>query len=236
MKKISLFVLIFLLSSSLYGYSKKIIFSAFSNMQNAQRSLQGFKETNSYQKLDALAKANDFTIHARVSGRYYIVVAEPFFSESTAQEAFRIGKKEYRNAYMNTYEPPEEPKKKLVKEPLIKKVPEIKKPDKPVKIDKEESVVVQEIKKSIKIQKPQEIKNIEKNETKVVVKELKTVETEKTEIEKIVEEHNKTNNSLEKTKEFAFNILDILLYLFLAIILGVIIFYFIKFKRVYDEY
>jgi len=252
MKKIILVALLLSLFSSLHAYSKKIIFSAFSNMENAQRSLQGFKETNSYKEIESLAKANNFIVHARISGRYYIVVAEPFYSKDVAKKAFRLGKKEYRNAYMNTYEAPTKPEERVVVKTSTEELKSIEKHvevEKKEKVEQEKNTTVVQIKSSqeleLKEKELNEIQEIDKNETKETIEEFNdSQEMEKTEeldtnlseIKKTIAEQNKTKISVERTKEFAFSVLDTLLYLFLATIFGVAIFYFVKFKRVYDEY
>ena len=216
MKKVLFLSFLFVAVTSLEAYSKKIIFATFSNEQNAQKSLNSFEKTESYEKLKKLSLKHDFKIYTRASGRFYIVVAEPFFQRKTAVKAYKIIKQKYKNLYANIYTPPEtqqvDSNKSLLKDNKKEKV--VKVEEKDTKILKVAKVPVKSI----------QITTLEK-------KKAETLEVKAVEEEIIVKE-----KSLEKTVDFAMDILDILLYLSVVIFLGVIIYYYIKLKRIYDEY
>lgn len=207
MQKILFILLIFSLFSCLQAYSKKIIFSAFSTTERAQNSLSMYAQTDSYKELYKLSLEHNFKVYTRASGKYFIVVAEPLLSQEVGVLVYDLVKKEYKGTYLNNYEAP---KNEVAIKTTLQKSKEI--------VEKKEP-----------IQAKQEAKQI----IEVPQKEKKTQEKVKT--PQVIEE-KENKKSLEKTKEFAMDILDILMYIAIVLILMVVIYYFRKFKRIYDEY
>lgn len=211
-------MLIFSLFTTLHAYSKKIILSSFSNMENAQKSLEEFKKTSSYKQINALEKTNDFKIYPRASGKYFIVVIEPLLSKELGYEVYRLAKQEYKHAYPISYEPP-------VITPVveIEETPEL---EEQIDIENETKPIIEQNETKPIVLEKNETKPIvlEKNETKPVIVPVKK-EQEKT-VFKVEENQSKDN----------LTILDYIFYAFLVLLLSVFIFYFIKFKRLYDEY
>jgi len=188
MKKVFLFLLVLLFTTSLQSYSKKIIFASFSNQTNAKNSFNTFKKTSSYTELNKLAKENNFKIYVRQSKKYYIVVAEPIRLESTGIKAHKLVKQEYENVNLNTYLPPE-----------IVTVKDIE----PKNLTKD-AIRVKAIKKQI--EKKEEIK------------------------EKVVTIKTATPLSL------SMDIWSILKYVLMVSFLSILIYYYIKLKRIYNQY
>jgi len=212
MRKILLLMLLLFMVSSLQAYSKKIILSAFSSDANAQRSLEMFKKTRSYAELYKLSKKANFKIYVRESGKYHIVVAEPILSRELGVEAYHIVKKEYKNAYLNAYEVPKQIIEKEAVE--VKKVKIIEAPKK-VQTLKVEKQVIEE--------SPKEVNTTE------IKKELKS-SLDRT---SIVADNA---DSIEKSIDFAMDLIDILKYVAIFIVFMVLLYYYRKFKRIYDEY
>ena len=178
MKKVFLlFILLF--TSHVQAYSKKIIFASFSNKANANKSLNAFKKTFSYTKLNNLAIKNGFKIYIRQSGKYYIVVAEPIKLESVGIKAYKLVNQEYEKVNLNTY--------------LAQEI-----------------VSVEDIKR---------VKPIEKYvEKKVKIKE------------KIVTTKTKTSSNYD------IDIWSILKYVLIISFFFILIYYYIKLKRIYNQY
>ena len=166
MKKIIFLVFLFLAFTSLHAYSKKIVFTTFMKQENAKTSLQDFQKTLTYKEIDTLGKKYDFKIHTRESGKYFIVVAEPFKSKKLLQKVYNLAQVEYKDAYYINYE--------------LSKV------------------------------------NLE---AKIVKKD-----------------ENISQHSIKKEDEVDIDVIDVLLYLSIALILSAVIFFYRKFKRIYDQY
>ncbi len=231
MKNIVLLTLFLLLTSStLSAYSKKIIFSAFSNEKNANTSLEDFKKTSQFTRLNQLSRENNFKVYVRDSGKYFVVVAEPIYNKKVGIESFNLVKSNYKSAYTRVYEKLFLEKKvveKKIIETKIVKVVEIKKI-----IEKKE-----ELKKDINetiLPVTSIVKEI--NSTKEIVKEVKK------EILEIKNQEVKVETSPEKMivyKKVDDKIIDVwsvVRYVVIFFFLFVVTFYYIKFKRLYEEY
>lgn len=168
MKKIIFILFLFSIFTSLHAYSKKIVFSTFTDHENANKNLEKFEKTQTYKTIYSLSKKHNFKIYTRKSGKYFIVVAEPLNSQKLLTQTYALAQVEYKDAYY---------------------------------IDSEISQLSKEKKK--------------------VEKETKKIELETT---------------LEKKEDFNISSVDILLYFTIVLILGVIIFFYIKLKRIYDQY
>ena len=225
-------ILLLILSSSAWGYSKKIIFSSFTTKQSAEKSLSRFLKSAKSTKLNSLAQENNFEVHIRQSGKYYIIVAEPLTDKTLLLKTLKIVKKSYKQAYPNNYTPPvvEVVEEEVLKEVVVAKTQELN--------VSEEKVVVAVEEKQI-----EKVKEVEVPLHPVV--EQKTVDTNTTDVNRTkqesVAEIVESNISVKKVIETPYteNTIDlelILKWLLLFVILSVMIFYFIKFKRIYDEY
>jgi len=219
MRKIPLLTLLLLLmASSMQAYSEKIILSTFSNEANAKKSLESFKKTASYEELSGLAKKNDFKIYARESGRYHIIVIEPIRSKKVRLQAYDIVKKDYKKAYVSRCAIPKksEPKKLQVKQKEIikKEVPKLEKP-KP-------------------LESPQKVKKENVKESKPQVA-LKANHEKNVRVEKKIA-INDNADSIAKTIDFAMDLVSLLKYAVIFLVFAVLLYYYRKFKRIYDEY
>ncbi len=224
------FLLIFVLSDSLLAYSKKIIFSSFETQQKAQKYFDAFESKGKkYDALLKLAKEKDFKVYVRKSGRYHIIVAEPFTDKNTLYRVMKIAKMNFTHPYVNKYSSP-------------KKVQAIQ--EKPVKI---EPVVIEKIdenvtnesnatkinKRSLEFQeivvKRPIIEELESNET---IQELKPPVTQ----ERVLESNATESQVVAPQESQELDLWMLFKWLLLFVVVGTMIFYFIKFKRIYDEY
>jgi len=223
-------ILLLILSSSAWGYSKKIIFSSFSAKQSAEKSLSRFLKSTKSAKLNSLAQKNNFEVHIRQSGKYYIIVAEPILDKKLLLKTLKIVKKSYKQAYANNYTPPEVVVEEIPKEVLVEKTQELNVSD--------EKVVV-----AVEEKKTEEVKEVEVPLHPVV--ETKTMDINTTDVnmtkQESVVETLESNISVKKEietlyKEDKLDLGLIFKWVLLFVVLSVMIFYFIKFKRIYDEY
>jgi len=70
----------------------------------------GITGNSAYKKLEKLSIENNFKVYVRESGKFFIVVAEPFYDRKIAIKAYKLIKIKYKNLYANLYTPPEEKK------------------------------------------------------------------------------------------------------------------------------
>jgi len=248
MKKILFLILILSLTTLLQAYSKKIIFVSFSSEKRALNSLNLFKKSSNYKKLDKLAKENDFKIYTRASGKYYIVVAEPLLLRSVGVQAYKLIKKSYKHAYPAPYVPLVVEEKIVVKE-KIKEKPKPKKEVVKVVQKQKMPTIPKDINKTKEVVKPV-IKEIDKEEAKE-----KSVAQREIIIDEMINKGDKLEDLNLELKEFVLkivtNIMDnfnnisldfnldnwsILKYLSIFFVLLILLYYYIKFKRIYDEY
>ena len=225
-------ILILILSSSAWGYSKKIIFSSFSSKQNAEKALENFLNTpKKSQKLITLAEKNEFKVHIRQSGKYYIMVAEPITNKILLSKTIKIVKKSYKQAYANKYTPPI----------VITEVPD------ELLLEKTQELNVSVAKEKIIQKKAQEVvKEVQEVEVPLhpsfdsSTLDVNTADINRTKNETFTEplESNVSVNKEIETlyKEDKIDLELLIKWLLLFVVVSVIIFYFIKFKRIYDEY
>ena len=81
------------------GYPKKILMGTFSSQAGADKILQEFKKDALYEELFALSKEKGFVIHVRPLGTHHILTAEPFKEQSTFENAMKLVKSKFKEAY-----------------------------------------------------------------------------------------------------------------------------------------
>ena len=213
-------ILLLILSSSAWGYSKKIIFSSFTTKQSAEKSLSRFLKSSKSSKLNSLAQKNNFEVHIRQSGKYYIIVAEPLRDKTLLLKTLKVVKKSYKQAYPNNYTAPEREKTQelnVSKEKVVVAVVE--------KETREEAKAVE-----IPLHPVVESKTVDTNITDVNI-------TKQESVVEVAESNISVKKEIETLyKEDKIDLELILKWVLLFVILSVMIFYFIKFKRIYDEY
>ncbi len=225
MKFILWFMMLILLSSSAQAYSKKIIFSSFSDKISAQKSLDSFMSNSKKSKtLSKLAEDNEFKVFVRQSGKYHIIVAEPIKNRTILKQTLKIVKSKYKQAYPNNYTPPKvpiaKPKKAQIQElNTSKKLQEVK----------VSHPVVKEIVLDVN-------KTKEEESVKVIQETNTTLETNTTSLEENSTVTAPVTEVIVPAKEAELDIEAILKWMLFVLILSVMTFYFIKFKRIYDEY
>ena len=231
MNKLFFLLIILFASISLEAYAKKIILVSFSTQARADAMMEKLPKLSP--SLYTLAKKHDFHVRLKKSGKYYILVAEVFTDKEVLNSALQKIRKSFKGAYVSNYK---YPKKKVVAKAkaIIAQVQhEVVKP----KVQRvEESIVAKNIEKptqvlvqkELKIQKQPEIK-IEP--AKEVMKKLEKVIAPKTIQKKVQEPTGKEEigqTFLEKHFQWKYVIF---------LIVGLIgVYYYIKFKRIYDEY
>jgi hypothetical protein len=213
MRKLFFIFLFFIFSlTSLDAYSKKIIMISFSSKTKAQLMMKSLKKKNP--SLFKLSKKYKFSIKMRRSGKYYILVAEPFKDKKILKKALKSIRKDFKSAYVNNYTEVKKTATKVVenKKPILKKTLE--------------SIEKNSVVKTTKVLK-------EKKEQVVVEKSKKQLETKSKE---------PLGNSLLEAQRIEQLVMDNFKkyfhwsYIVILIFLGVLIHYYIKFKRIYDEY
>ncbi|MCX6052004.1 MAG: hypothetical protein NTZ60_05770 [Campylobacterales bacterium] len=278
------------------GYPKKILMGTFSSQIGADKVLQEFKKDASYEELFSLSKEKSFVIHVRPLGTHHILTAEPFKEQSTFENAMKLVKSKFKEAYgtgadaayMQTDEiveknetlviapiKKEETKKvdtnktQLAYEPVIKA--QAKKVDTNISASKKEIIIDQMLIKPTMEEKNTTIKEtnttgsitqplVEDNNSQALV--MPTVEIEKVQEVKIEKEtfvdtifklfHSKQqdeavqNPSKKETslapeeiireRDDSFSIMDYILFLLFAALMGAAVHYGLKFKKIYDEY
>ena len=97
-----IFLSLFLLNSSLSGYSKKIVVGSFNSETNAKRLLNKLPSLISdYSELKQLIKKDNAVIQIKEINNYYLVVIEIFLNEDIAEKSLKIIKKRFKYAYIN---------------------------------------------------------------------------------------------------------------------------------------
>ena len=223
MNKIFLLLAFIVLTSSLQAYSKKIVMATFSNKENATKMIESLPEVAP--SVYKLSKKHKFIFKTRKSGKYYILIAEKFTDKKVLNTTLKKIKRAFKGAYSNNYTPPKElekpkavkPKKVIVvkkekiKQAIVKKV---------VKKEKTPKAIVK------KVVKPEKIELVKKENIaeKPIVKKVIPVKKEP-----------KNNSQLETAKQIFADYFQ-WWYAVLLIIAGVLTYYYIKFKKIYDEY
>ncbi|MDQ7044998.1 MAG: hypothetical protein Q9M32_03675 [Sulfurimonas sp.] len=204
MQRILYLLLLTAFSFSLEAYSKKIILASFSTEQRADAMIASLPQRSP--SLYKLSQKYDFDIKIRVSGKYYILVAEVFRDKKVLDTAFKSVKKRFKGSYITNYKEIETLK---VEKKVEKKV-----------VKKEIILEIQKVIPKIKIM-PKEI-----------TKEKEIVENIKVE----------PSDSMSRTKEKALMFYEEYktyfswYYIVIFFILSILAYYYIKFKRIYDEY
>lgn len=250
--KIFLAVLyIFLASSLLQGYSKKIVLGTFANKANADRQ---YEKLNliipQYKLLQELAEVNGFDVHVRPFGKYHIVVVEPIKNSGVLNESLQIVRGGFKKALVSDTEPAtpsklkQEPRAELpqpvkdVKKEFPKAILEPKKelPMPILEMKKEDVATTENMPAAIPSVEMKDLgqKQPPQNNLKEEIKELSgqkaPLPTEKGAL-KGTEENCPPPTLGEVISEY-FN----WTYLLFIIILAVGAYYFLKLKKVYDQY
>ncbi len=228
MKFILWFMMLILLSSSAQAYSKKIIFSSFSDKISAQKSLDSFMSNSKKSKtLSKLAEDNEFKVFVRQSGKYHIIVAEPIKNRTILKQTLKIVKSKYKQAYPNNYTPPKVP----IAKPKKAQIQELNTSKKLQEVKVSHPVVKEIVLDVNKTKEEESVKVIQETNTTLEAKEINTT---------IVEENSTVTTPVTEiivpAKEVELDIEAILKWMLFVLILSVMTFYFIKFKRIYDEY
>lgn len=232
MKILSVFLSLFLAGTLLHGYSKKIVLGTYSKEINAKKEFDKLHSIiPEYAELQKIAKENDLKIHVRPFGKYYIVVVEPIRDRKVLYTSLNIIKKGFKKAFVSDAPVIEE------ENTLKEDVKAEQKKEMPLK-ESEEAVI--EVKEEHNISKETNI--IEKEQVLESTADKKSSESNLSLTKPPVLKTNKSELS-EKTKEcITPGVLDRTLnyfswsYLIFAVLLGLIIYYISKFKKIYDQY
>ena len=216
MKNILLLFLFVVLSSNLSAYSKKIILASFATHDRAQKMKNSLPERTP--TLYNMTKRYDFGFVVRKAGKYYMLSAEVFTNEKALSIVYKEAKKRFKGSYFNDQTSALKKKKQQSFEVEAPKV-EILAP-------KEMIVIRRQFKKHVEVVEQNSSKIEEKNDTIAVVEKNDTIV--------VVEKIKPVQITIKKESSF----LDFFHWSYLVlIIIGVLlIYYFIKFKKIYDEY
>lgn len=211
MNKLLLFLILLFISVSLEAYAKRVILASFTTEERADTMMQQLPTLRP--SLYSLAKKHNFQIKLKKSGEYYIVIAEVFKDREVLNDALKQIRKSFKGAYVSTYKYP----KKEALRPQVEVVAIKKEPLKPI----------------VKEVEVETSKNI--NETKYVLPKKEHVEASPKEVSENIVATQKFEIFLEKPlgifkKYFEWS------YVITIVLSLIIVRYYIKFKRIYDEY
>ncbi|DAB27924.1 MAG: hypothetical protein A2513_09190 [Sulfurimonas sp. RIFOXYD12_FULL_33_39] len=254
---------IFLASSLLHGYSKKIVLGTFSDKANADRQYEKLSiAIPQYKLLQELSEVNNFDIHVRPFGKYHIVVVEPIKNASVLNESLQIVKGGFKQALVSDVESASESVDKVKKEIKIelpkavleqkKELPK-KEPSKPVAELKQEfpmpvptpqineQEVVVEVNKNLPVQtadksiEQPEQNQLAQNNLKDDIKEL-TKQNEALSTEQNTSQLADDKVCPPPSVSDVFSEYFSWTYLLILLIIGILAYLFMKFKHIYDQY
>ncbi|NPA59084.1 MAG: hypothetical protein GXO30_01250 [Epsilonproteobacteria bacterium] len=100
---ISIFM-IFMISSNLSAYSRSIVVSTYAKKKDAKLALTSTqKKYAKFSRLVEYAKENDFEVNILKTGKYFVIVVEPFFDKTTLKKALKKIKEEFSTAFATNY-------------------------------------------------------------------------------------------------------------------------------------
>ena len=235
------------MSVSLEAYSKRIILISFSTKERADSMMKELPALSP--SLYTLAKKHNFEIKLKKSGKYYILIAEVFKDKKVLNTALKKIRKRFKGAYVSTYKY------------SSKKVPKVEK--KVLKVE-EKTTIKEILKQEVTFTAKKEVPKKEIAKDVVEVKVATPVEVPPVLIQKVVPEAIKIEPKIEtietKVKEILpkvstevlikevekETIFDKILRIFqknfeyshiIILILAILVLrYYLKFKRIYDEY
>lgn len=219
------FLLFFIMVNvSLEAYSKKVILGSFLTQERAHNEMKKFSKTSPI--VVSLSKNNNFDLKVRKSGKYYIVVAEVFHDRKVLNAFLREIRKTSKGSYVSNHT--------VAKKTIVKKPQEIVLKEIPEEVSK---IEVAEMKES-KIETKQKPKTEEKKHEipKETIEAKKKILTQNQVIQSPIEKQ------MQRTSEQFSVVFDIFkeyfqwTYVISFIIFVVFTYYYIKFKRIYDEY
>lgn len=226
MNKVFLLFFLVVFTVSLEAYSKKVILASFSTETRAQKMINELPKVSP--SVISLAKKYNFKLKIRKSGKYYILVAEVFNDKKVLKTSLKEIRRRFKGAYVGNYKPSDSTAQTKV-QTKIEKAPKL-----------------------LSHKKRQETTNIAlENKPKAKEKKIEVVQKEilesKTQIiEKEVNQDSYIKSSFDKQLErfqdqflIAWDIFKTYFewtYFILFIVFIVFVRYYIKFKRIYDEY
>ena len=172
MKFIYLFIFVIFFSLTLNAeYIRSIRIGTYPSLVVAENSLVEIDNFVLSQKtIEDLIQSNDFIFKVRESGKYYVIVAEPFTDRKTLQEVLDTLRLEYQDIYVTKLK---NMPKRARKEETLDSVVEDKK-----EIVAEDQNFIKEEEITLKTPVPIEIKQVALPETKII-KVVKKVEKSK---------------------------------------------------------
>ena len=240
-----LFLLIFIFSSvSLHAYAKRVILASYSTKDRAESMLKTLPTLSP--TLYKLAMQHDFDVKIKESGKYYILFAEVFRDREVLNTALKKIRKSFPGAYVSSYQYPEvEEVKKVVpkKKTNIVKPKEVTEKKALVSELENKQTLKENVKPAIIIKKETPKPKLQMQEQKKIVLDVKpSVSQEKSLLKKetvkavVLKTAEKTQETaLDRTKHIFLDYFE-WSYLVILVIGLVILRYYIKFKKIYDEY
>ena len=255
MKKIIyLLTIVLLLQVNLFGYAKKIVFGSFKGEKNAKYLAKQVEKFVAKDKdLSKVLKSNNISVYVNKVGKLNQVSIRVFPNKTLLLNSIKIIRKKYKDAYIQSTTPltkkaikatkKQEIKKKI--EPIVKTKPTIiiKKQEKEKEVisaivlkNKKQTIVKKTTVKPAKKQEVKKIIKLEKNKEQNKTKKLSTNVEENTIMKSI---HNILKNiDIKKYSQVFLDYLPPINFatILLFIVFIVLIYYGLKFKRLYDQY
>ncbi|WP_455757827.1 hypothetical protein [Sulfurimonas sp.] len=252
MNRFLLILLFIFFTVDLSAYSKKIILASFSSQERAQKMKDSLPQRTP--TLYKMTKKYDFKFVIRKSGKYHMLSAEVFTRSKALDIVFKEAKKRFRGAYYNNQTSSLEAKKEVIEVEAVK-VETVEKDkiivqrkiktdlnttlvennttaieDKNITLVKKEIVTVED--KNITLAKKETVTIEDKNTTVLKVEKVEPAKPQEKPIIKrkalITKDSVKDESSIWDYFHWS--------YLIMLIIAGILTHYFIKFKKIYDEY
>ena len=170
MKFIYLSILIIFFSSTLNAeYIRSIRIGTYPNKIIADNSLSKIDEfIQLHENIETLAKRSDFIFKVRESGKYFVIVAEPFTEKKILQEVLDTLRLEYEGIYVTKLKNmPKKVQKELVVDDMIQEKKE-KKIEVEEKIKLPEDSIVPQVIPPVVPQIRPKIKVVKENKTEVI--------------------------------------------------------------------
>ncbi len=229
MNRVFLLLFFLVITVSLEAYSKKVILASFSTEQRAQNMLKELPKLSP--TVFTLSKKYHFELKIRKSGKYHILVAEVFHNKKVLETFLKQIRKRFKGAYVSNHtlkikkkKPKSIEKPKVIEEKII-----IEKPKLPKKIIIQKKLEVVKQKKTlqvpeVKVKKETIVKEeeIQNNDYSVVITQLEL-------------QTQRFQTQTAPVVDFFQKYFD-WMYFILFIAVSMFVHFYIKFKRIYDEY
>jgi len=143
-------IIIFITASTLDAYSRSVVIASYARYKDANTALTSTnKKYAKFAQISRYAKENNFGIVIRKTGKYFVIVAEPFFSKKSLNKALKRIKQDFKTPFITNYLGNKKAKekveiKKVEPKPILELKPKIKPQAPPKEVKKEVKINTRE--------------------------------------------------------------------------------------------